>query len=120
MGQQYHALRGPFAGTEPTQVLKIIRYTTRLLLATSLPDPKSDLAIRLKAFESSVGTSRCSSCSTWGTRSTLACASQPTLSVHTYLQTLPHEEGGVPEPACLRPLPHARCQERAGPPLAAT
>ncbi len=41
------------------QVLKLIRYTTKLVLASALADSKSDLAVRLKAFESSIGTSRC-------------------------------------------------------------
>ena len=43
------------------QTLKIIRYTTRLLLATALAGPRGsscDLAARLRAFESSIGTSR--------------------------------------------------------------
>lgn len=41
------------------QVLKLIRYTTKLALASALADSKSELATRLKAFESSIGTSRC-------------------------------------------------------------
>ncbi len=41
------------------QTLKIIRYTTRLLLATSFAGSQTDLAQRLKRFESSIGTSRC-------------------------------------------------------------
>ena len=40
------------------QVLKIIRYTSRLVLAGALSDPSSELAVRLKALESSIGTSR--------------------------------------------------------------
>ena len=40
------------------QVLKIIRYTSRLVLAAALSDPSSELAVRLKALESSIGTSR--------------------------------------------------------------
>ncbi|CAL8466039.1 g5575 [Coccomyxa elongata] len=40
------------------KVLKLIRYTTKLVLASALADSKSDLAVRLKAFESSIGTSR--------------------------------------------------------------
>ena len=40
------------------QVLKIIRYTSKLVLASALVDPKSEAALRLKAFEASIGTSR--------------------------------------------------------------
>lgn len=40
------------------QTLKIIRYTTRLLLSTALAGSSHDLAARLKAFEASIGTSR--------------------------------------------------------------
>jgi hypothetical protein len=40
------------------QVLKIIRYTTKLVLATWLSGSDTELARRLKAFESSIGTSR--------------------------------------------------------------
>ncbi|EIE18544.1 peroxisomal biogenesis factor 11 [Coccomyxa subellipsoidea C-169] len=40
------------------KVLKLIRYTSKLVLASALADSKSDLALRLKAFESSIGTSR--------------------------------------------------------------
>ena len=40
------------------QVLKIIRYTSKLVLAGALSDPSSELAVRLKALESSIGTSR--------------------------------------------------------------
>jgi Peroxisomal biogenesis factor 11 (PEX11) len=39
-------------------VLKVIRYTIKLLLATALQGSKSDLAGRLSALESSIGTSR--------------------------------------------------------------
>ncbi len=41
------------------QVLKLIRYTSKLVLASALADSKSDVALRLKAFESSIGISRC-------------------------------------------------------------
>jgi len=41
------------------QVLKIIRYTSKLLLATALKDSTSEFGARLKEFEASVGTSRC-------------------------------------------------------------
>ena len=41
-----------------TQVLKIIRYTCKLLLATALRDSSSEASIRLKEFEASIGTSR--------------------------------------------------------------
>jgi hypothetical protein len=41
------------------QVLKIIRYTSKLLLATALKDSTSEFGVRLKEFEASVGTSRC-------------------------------------------------------------
>lgn len=41
-----------------SQVLKILRYTSKLVLASALSKPDSELALRLKAFESSVGTSR--------------------------------------------------------------
>lgn len=44
------------------QVLKLIRYTSKLVLASALADSKSDVAVRLKAFESSIGTSRCVYC----------------------------------------------------------
>jgi hypothetical protein len=40
------------------KTLKIIRYTTRLLLATSFGGSQTDLAQRLKRFEASIGTSR--------------------------------------------------------------
>ena len=40
------------------QVLKIMRYTVKFLLASALKESKSDFTQRLKAFESSVGTSR--------------------------------------------------------------
>ncbi len=40
------------------QVLKIIRYTTKLVLASAVSEPQSELAQRLKAFEGSIGTSR--------------------------------------------------------------
>lgn len=40
------------------KTLKIIRYTTRLLLATALSGRDDDLAKRLKDFEGSIGTSR--------------------------------------------------------------
>lgn len=40
------------------QVLKVIRYSTKLALATALKNDSSDLAVRLKEFESSIGTSR--------------------------------------------------------------
>ncbi|CAL5228416.1 g11547 [Coccomyxa viridis] len=40
------------------KVLKIIRYTSKLLLAGALSNPGSELAVRLKALESSIGTSR--------------------------------------------------------------
>lgn len=40
------------------QVLKVIRYSTKLALATALRDDSSDLAQRLKEFEGSIGTSR--------------------------------------------------------------
>ena len=39
-------------------MLKIIRYTSKFVLAGALSDPSSELAVRLKAFESSIGTSR--------------------------------------------------------------
>lgn len=42
-----------------SQTLKILRYTTRLLLATTFAGSQSDLARRLKRFEASVATSRC-------------------------------------------------------------
>ena len=42
-----------------SQTLKIIRYTTKLLLATALKGSDAELAARLKRFESSIGTSRC-------------------------------------------------------------
>ena len=48
--------------TELVQVLKIIRYTSKLVLAGALSDPSSELAVRLKAFESSIGTSRYRCC----------------------------------------------------------
>ena len=41
------------------QVLKVIRYSTKLALATALKNDSSDLAVRLKEFETSIGTSRC-------------------------------------------------------------
>lgn len=41
------------------QVLKVIRYSTKLALATALKNDSSDLAQRLKEFEGSIGTSRC-------------------------------------------------------------
>lgn len=44
------------------QVLKVIRYSTKLALATALKNDSGDLAVRLKEFETSIGTSRCS---TW-------------------------------------------------------
>lgn len=40
------------------QTLKIIRYTTRLLLCTALAGSRGELAARLKDFEGSIGTSR--------------------------------------------------------------
>eukprot|EP00897_Mesotaenium_endlicherianum_P007446 jgi/Mesen1/672/ME000109S10892 len=40
------------------KVLKITRYTSKLLLATVLTDSKTELAASLKNFEASVGTSR--------------------------------------------------------------
>ncbi len=40
-------------------MLKIIRYTSKLLLATALRDSTSEFGARLKEFEASVGTSRC-------------------------------------------------------------
>ena len=40
------------------QVLKVIRYSTKLALATALKNDSGDLAVRLKEFESSIGTSR--------------------------------------------------------------
>eukprot|EP00887_Chlorella_sp_A99_P001174 scaffold14.g1174.t1 len=40
------------------QTLKIIRYTTKVLLATSLEGSRSEAATRLRRFEKSVGTSR--------------------------------------------------------------
>ena len=43
----------------PVQVLKVIRYTSKLVLVTSLADSKSGAAKGLKRFEASVGTSRC-------------------------------------------------------------
>ena len=45
-------------GWTATQVLKIIRYTSKLVLAGALSDPSSEFAVRLKALESSIGTSR--------------------------------------------------------------
>ena len=42
-------------------MLKIIRYTSKLLLATALRDSTSEFGARLKEFEASVGTSRCGS-----------------------------------------------------------
>ncbi|CAK0785942.1 hypothetical protein CVIRNUC_009155 [Coccomyxa viridis] len=48
--------RGP--DTLDKTVLKIIRYTSKLVLAGALSDPSSELAVRLKALESSIGTSR--------------------------------------------------------------
>ena len=47
-----------------TQVLKIIRYTCKLLLATALRDSSSEASIRLKEFEASIGTSR-RACGLW-------------------------------------------------------
>ena len=49
---------GQNLGWTATQVLKIIRYTSKLVLAGALSDPSSELAVRLKALESSIGTSR--------------------------------------------------------------
>ncbi|KAK9821987.1 hypothetical protein WJX81_003471 [Elliptochloris bilobata] len=40
------------------KVLKVIRYTSKLLLATALRDSSSELSARLRDFEGSVGTSR--------------------------------------------------------------
>ncbi|DBA94242.1 TPA: hypothetical protein ACH3X1_001864 [Trebouxia sp. C0004] len=40
------------------KVLKVIRYSTKLALATALKNDSSDLAVRLKEFETSIGTSR--------------------------------------------------------------
>ncbi|KAK9827541.1 hypothetical protein WJX74_009437 [Apatococcus lobatus] len=40
------------------KVLKITRYVSKLLLATSYKDSKSETAVRLKDFESSIGVSR--------------------------------------------------------------
>ena len=40
------------------QVLKVIRYTSKLVLVTSLADSKSGAAKGLQRFEASVGTSR--------------------------------------------------------------
>lgn len=40
------------------KVLKVIRYSTKLALATAFKNDSSDLALRLKEFESSIGTSR--------------------------------------------------------------
>ena len=44
--------------TYHVQVLKVIRYSTKLALATALKNDSSDLAQRLKEFEGSIGTSR--------------------------------------------------------------
>ena len=44
--------------TSLLQVLKVIRYTTKLALATALKNDSGDLANRLKEFEASIGTSR--------------------------------------------------------------
>ena len=44
--------------TSRMQVLKTIRYSTKLLLATAYKDSDTELAGRLKEFESSIGTSR--------------------------------------------------------------
>ncbi|KAL0030088.1 hypothetical protein WJX79_006130 [Trebouxia sp. C0005] len=40
------------------KVLKVIRYSTKLALATALKNDSGDLAVRLKEFETSIGTSR--------------------------------------------------------------
>ena len=50
--------KGQDLGLTATQVLKIIRYTSKLVLAGALSNPSSELAVRLKALESSIGTSR--------------------------------------------------------------
>ena len=41
------------------QVLKITRYVSKLLLATTYKESTSEAAIRLKDFETSIGVSRC-------------------------------------------------------------
>lgn len=52
-------LRPPPTPAAPVlQTLKVIRYTTKLLLATALDGSRSELAVRLRRFESSIGTSR--------------------------------------------------------------
>lgn len=40
------------------KVLKVIRYSSKLILASALSESDSELAIRLKNFEASIGTSR--------------------------------------------------------------
>lgn len=40
------------------QVLKVIRYSSKLLLASALSNSDSELATRVKNFEASIGTSR--------------------------------------------------------------
>ena len=40
------------------QVLKVIRYSSKFILASALANSDSELAIRLKTFEGSIGTSR--------------------------------------------------------------
>ena len=45
--------------TSLLQVLKTIRYSTKLLLATAYKDSDTELTGRLREFESSIGTSRC-------------------------------------------------------------
>ena len=44
--------------TRAAQVLKVIRYSTKLALVTALKNDSGDLAKRLKEFETSIGTSR--------------------------------------------------------------
>jgi len=53
------------------QVLKVIRYSTKLALATALKNDSSDLAVRLKEFETSIGTSRCSTWCSYLPRATI-------------------------------------------------
>jgi hypothetical protein len=46
------------AAAAHSQTLKIIRYTTQLLLATALAGRDDELTARLRSFEKSIGTSR--------------------------------------------------------------
>lgn len=63
-----------------TQVLKVIRYTCKLLLATALRDSSSEASIRLKEFEASIGTSR-RACGLWFCCQRAVCGASFSVSV---------------------------------------